>query len=88
MKSGKLVLGILAGVSAGAILGILFAPAKGCDTRKKILNKKDDYADAIKDKYDELVDAIAKKYEAIEKGAEDLVEKGKSKLQEVKHEFS
>lgn len=29
MKSGKVVLGLLAGVAAGALAGILFAPAKG-----------------------------------------------------------
>ena len=32
MDSGKVVLGVLAGVAAGAILGILFAPEKGSVT--------------------------------------------------------
>ena len=39
MKSGKILLGIMAGTAAGALLGILFAPEKGPVTRKKILKK-------------------------------------------------
>ena len=39
MNSGKVVLGVLAGLAAGAALGILFAPDKGTATRKKISKK-------------------------------------------------
>jgi gas vesicle protein len=45
MSSGKVILGILAGAAAGALLGILFAPEKGSTTRKKILSKGEEYAD-------------------------------------------
>jgi len=40
MKANKIALGILAGVAAGAVAGILFAPAKGADTRKKNSTKR------------------------------------------------
>lgn len=39
MKNSNVLLGILGGVAAGAIAGILLAPDKGSKTRKK-LNKK------------------------------------------------
>ena len=49
MSTGKVLLGVLAGVAAGAMLGILFAPDKGSNTRKKISKKGEDYADAVKE---------------------------------------
>jgi gas vesicle protein len=58
MDTGKVVLGVLAGLAAGAILGILFAPASGKDTRTKISKKSGDAMDAIKDKFSEFVDGI------------------------------
>lgn len=35
-KNGKILAAVAAGIAAGAILGILFAPDKGYETRKKI----------------------------------------------------
>lgn len=57
------MLGVLAGVAAGALLGILFAPEKGCVTRQKILRKGEDYVDDIKEKFNEFVDTVAEKFE-------------------------
>jgi gas vesicle protein len=34
MKTDKVILGVLGGIAAGAILGILFAPEKGERTEK------------------------------------------------------
>ena len=44
----KLVAALLAGLAAGAILGVLFAPDKGCEIRKKIAEKSGDLADTVK----------------------------------------
>lgn len=40
MSTGKLVSGLLAGLAVGSILGILFAPEKGSETRNKISDKR------------------------------------------------
>ena len=53
MGSGKAMLGVLAGIAAGAALGILFAPGKGSNTRKNISRKTEDLVDAVNDKLEE-----------------------------------
>jgi len=50
MARGRIILGALAGIAAGALIGILFAPDKGASTRKKIINKGEDYVDNLKEK--------------------------------------
>jgi len=39
MSTEKVVLGVLAGAATGALLGVLFAPAKGTVTRRAIVRK-------------------------------------------------
>jgi len=64
MSSGKVLLGVLAGVAAGALLGILFAPEKGADTRRKIMSKGEEYVDDLKEKFGEFVDKVAGKHDS------------------------
>lgn len=63
MDTGKVVVGVLAGVAVGALIGILFAPDKGCETRRKISKKSHDMADDIKDRFSKIVDDLAGKHE-------------------------
>jgi gas vesicle protein len=49
MKNNNLVLGLLGGVAAGTILGLLFAPAKGSETRKIIADKGFEFNDNLID---------------------------------------
>lgn len=51
MKStGKILTAIVAGAAIGAIVGILFAPDKGSETRKKIGEEGKKLAEDVKDK--------------------------------------
>ncbi|HSD13279.1 MAG TPA: YtxH domain-containing protein [Flavobacterium sp.] len=75
MGTGKVVLGILGGLAAGALLGILFAPEKGSKTRKKILEKGQKYADDVKDKLDEVYKNSANKFNNLLSDAKDMVSK-------------
>ena len=86
MKSGKILLGVLAGIAAGAVLGILFAPDKGAQTRKKIVDKGEGYADSLKEKYDDLVDSVTRKGQKAQQDAEDLVARGKAKYDDIKRD--
>lgn len=63
MNTKKLLLSTLVGVSAGAILGILYAPEKGSVTRKKISNGSDDYLNRLGDKFGNFVDNMTNQIE-------------------------
>jgi len=65
MKADKIALGILGGIAAGAVLGILFAPDKGEETRKKIAKKGSDYAGDLKDKFGNILGTLNNNYEKI-----------------------
>ncbi len=83
MKSGKVLLGVLAGAAAGAIAGILFAPDKGSRTRKQIVDKGEDYADGLKQKIDEMTAVLSKKYNNAMQEVDGLVAKGKNKYNQA-----
>ncbi|TDD98431.1 YtxH domain-containing protein [Flavobacterium cellulosilyticum] len=87
MSSTKVILGLLGGVAAGALLGVLFAPAEGKKTRKKIINKANDSADVLKDKYESIVEAMNNKYEDMLHKEEKLISNGEAKLNSLKKEF-
>ena len=83
MSTGKVLLGVLAGVATGAVLGILFAPEKGTETRKKISKKGEDYADGLKDKFNEFIETVSENFNSVKGQAENLADAGKSRLQEA-----
>ena len=56
--SGKVVTALLAGLAAGAVLGLLFAPEKGSETRDKINDSLSDLADAIKERAEQQIDQL------------------------------
>jgi gas vesicle protein len=85
MKANKIALGVLGGLAAGAVVGILFAPAKGADTRKKIQQKGTDYADNLKDKFENLSGALKSNYDKIVHNGKDLVAESKSKIDNIKN---
>ena len=65
MSSGKVLLGVLAGVAAGALLRVLFAPDKGWNTRKRITKKADEYMDGLREKFDEFLKLLRKKWQRL-----------------------
>ena len=83
MGSGKVLLGVLAGVAVGATLGILFAPDKGSVTRKKISAKGDDYAEELEEKFNEFIESVTQKFETMKEDATRLTENGQAKAEEV-----
>jgi gas vesicle protein len=65
MSTSKVLAGVIIGAAAGALLGILFAPGKGSETRKKFKEKGSDFADDMKSKASEYADIVSEKYEEL-----------------------
>lgn len=86
MSTGKVVLGTLAGLAVGGILGILFAPEKGSVTRKQIMDKGNDYADELKSKYNEFADTISEKLQSAKEFAMEMSENGKAEYDEINND--
>ena len=83
-NTGKLMGAILMGAAIGGVLGILFAPDKGSETRKKISTKGNDFTDAVKDKVNQIADKFRKEVDAIKDQANDFAENGKSVVENLK----
>lgn len=82
-NNGKVLLGVLAGVAVGATLGILFAPDKGSNTRKKISKKGEDYAEGLEDKFNEFIESITQKFETLKEEAAVAAQNGQATAEEA-----
>jgi len=80
MNTGKVILCIVAGAAAGAILGTLFAPSKGSVTRKKLSKKGYEFAEELKERFTELEDNIQKKIEDVKDEVKKFANKASNKL--------
>jgi gas vesicle protein len=83
MSAGKIVSAVLAGVAVGAIIGVLFAPDKGTETRRAIGRRSKEFTDGLGDKANEFIDSITEKFESAKDEAQRLAEKGKHKAEQL-----
>jgi gas vesicle protein len=88
MDSTKVLLGFLGGLAVGAIAGILLAPEKGSETRKKVMNLASDVTDAVEDSIHQALDKVKDKYSQTVREGEELANEALSKMSEVKKDLS
>jgi gas vesicle protein len=87
MSDNSKILGALVlGAAAGAVIGLLFAPDKGSELRRKIKDSTDDIIDQLSDKINEGKEALAGLKDKAMSKAEDLKNKASNKAEEMKSE--
>lgn len=87
MKTNKTLIGILGGIAVGATLGILFAPDKGSNTRKKIVKKSADATDDLKEHLNNIANSISGKYNSLVKNGEELGENSLENIKKINKEL-
>lgn len=85
-KSGAII-GLLAGLAVGAVLGVLFAPDSGKKTREKISDKALDLADNVKDGFHSIKDNFNNGKQSLTGLKNQVVGNVKNKVSEVSQEF-
>ena len=68
---------LLTGILAGLVVGILLAPEKGSETRRKIADKGID----LKNKFNDFVDELSSEAEDLAEEAGDFAQKAKPQYQ-------
>lgn len=73
-NTGKIFAALLLGAAAGAAIGVLFAPDKGSETRKKMAGKASELGDELKVRFNKSKEVV-----------NDIKERSMSKAEEVKN---
>lgn len=87
-KMGDFIKGLLIGGVAGIILGILYAPKSGKETREEIGRKTEDLLAKAKEEYGRALEKSKKTYESAIKRLRDLESAAKKKFEHVDEDVS
>jgi gas vesicle protein len=71
------------GLLVGFTLGVLYAPARGEETRRKIARKASDVKDSIKTTYNDVASNVSDNIDRVKNTADNLLNKGERKFNEA-----
>lgn len=83
MSTSKVLLGVVVGLAAGAMAGIMMAPDSGPNTRRKLSSKGQGMVDDLKGKFNDFLDGFMSHVESAKDEAHDFADRTKSKIGET-----
>jgi gas vesicle protein len=83
MSTSKVLLGVVVGLAAGAMAGILMAPDSGPNTRRKISTKGQGVVDELKGKFNDFLDNFMSHVESVKEDGSELADRAKAKIGET-----
>ena len=87
-KAGEFLKGLLVGGAAGIILGILYAPKSGKETREGIGQKAEELLAKTKEDYEKALEKSKRTYESALERLRRIESAAKSKLEHVDKDVS
>jgi len=81
--STKAIVALLTGLAVGAVLGVLFAPSSGEETRGLISEKANDLTDNLKDKYQSVKEQVLAQKDELVDYKDRVVDQAKAKAHDI-----
>ena len=85
-KSSNTFLAFLAGATTGALLGILYAPDKGSNTRDRLSYTLDKYKERLEDLLDDIINGRHEAASLAKSEGERVVSDAKEKAEKLLHD--
>jgi gas vesicle protein len=73
---------LLVGFAAGLLVGVLFAPDKGNETRERLARRGKE----LKDKFNDMVDSLSSKFDSVKDEADQFAERAKERARTYTNE--
>ena len=83
-NTGKIIAAAVIGAIGGAVLGLLFAPAKGSETRQKLASGLGKVTDELKESATEKAEMVKNK---AQNGLQQMKDKGRAAVSAVEHKY-
>lgn len=83
----KFWIGLFAGISAGLTAGVLFAPARGAVTRRRIVETAEDLAETSHEKMDDITRAARRKVRNVSHMANEKVQQASDFAKDKAHDI-